>query len=133
VTVNTVAYIGLRPEETNNASALLNVFRNIGGSVGISVAQTLLANDTQTNQARLTEGLSQLNPVYTDSIRQIDLATGVLGAGQSYLYQQVAAQARFLAYLDVFGAIAVFMACCIPLFLLVRGGEAGTPSHGGIE
>lgn len=133
VTINTIAYIGLKPTQTNDASALLNVFRNIGGSVGISVSQTLLANNTQLHQAELTKGLSLLNPSYLDAASAIDRATGVAGSGQALIAQQAAEQARFLAYLDVYGAIALFMLCCIPLFFFIRGGEAASAGHGAIE
>ena len=133
VTINTIAYVGLKPTQTNDASALLNVFRNIGGSVGISVSQTLLANNTQRHQAELTEGLSALNPDFLDTSRAIDAATGIAGSGQALLAQQAAEQARFLAYLDVYGSIAFFMFCCIPLFFLIRGGEAAPAGHGVID
>lgn len=136
VTINTIAYVGLKQGETGNASALLNVFRNIGGSVGISVSQTLLANNAQFYQARLTEPLSGLNPLIVDAVSRIDRATGVPGSGQAYIFEQIAHQARFLAYLDVYAMIALFMACCIPLFLLVRGGPAlqgRHRGHGGLD
>ncbi len=37
------AYVGLPGEKTNRASAMISVGRNIGGSVGISLVQALLA------------------------------------------------------------------------------------------
>ena len=42
VPINAAAYVGLPQGQTNQASALLNVARNLGGSLGISVAQTML-------------------------------------------------------------------------------------------
>jgi hypothetical protein len=43
VPITTVAYVGLPPGKNNNASALINLMRNLGGSFGISLAQTWLA------------------------------------------------------------------------------------------
>ena len=37
IPINTVAYDGLPPDKTNQASALMNVARNLGGSIGISL------------------------------------------------------------------------------------------------
>ena len=47
VPINAVAYIGLRQNQTAQASSLLNVFRNLGGTLGIATAQTLLAHQMQ--------------------------------------------------------------------------------------
>lgn len=123
VTINTIAYVGLEPGQTNDASALLNVFRNIGGSVGISASQTLLADNTQYYQARLTEGLNLLNPTFTGLASRIDQASGVAGAGLSTIAAQVQQQARFLAYVSVYSTIALFMLCCIPFLFLLRGAQ----------
>ncbi|MEI9964555.1 MAG: hypothetical protein WDM92_07510 [Caulobacteraceae bacterium] len=46
---------GPEAEDTNQASALLNVFRNHGGSFGISLVQTLVQQRQQFHQARLVE------------------------------------------------------------------------------
>ena len=42
VPVTTAAYVGLPPGKNNNASALINLSRNLGGSIGISWVQTWL-------------------------------------------------------------------------------------------
>lgn len=128
VTINTIAYVGLEPGQTNDASALLNVFRNIGGSVGISASQTLLASNTQYYQARLTEGLGYLNPTFTDMATRIDQATGISGAGLATIAGQVQQQARFLAYLDVYSTIALLMVCCLPLLFMLRGSPGTGPA-----
>src|SRR5712671_6665977 len=64
VPINTTAYSGLPRDKNNAASGLMNLARNIGGSVGISVVTTLLARRTQFHQVRLTENLSAANPVF---------------------------------------------------------------------
>ncbi|HUD88402.1 MAG TPA: DHA2 family efflux MFS transporter permease subunit, partial [Xanthobacteraceae bacterium] len=42
IPINTVAYDGLPANKTNQGSALMNVARNLGGSIGISVANVVL-------------------------------------------------------------------------------------------
>ncbi|MGD8709132.1 MAG: DHA2 family efflux MFS transporter permease subunit, partial [Ectothiorhodospiraceae bacterium] len=49
IPITTVAYVGLPAEKTDNASAIINLSRNLGGSVGISVAITVLARRTQSH------------------------------------------------------------------------------------
>jgi DHA2 family multidrug resistance protein len=68
VPISNVAYVGLKPEENNQASALMNVARNLGGTVGISTVQTLLAQREQFHQSRLVEGLNPLNSNYVAAL-----------------------------------------------------------------
>ena len=47
VPINTAAYAYLPREKNNAASGLMNLARNIGGSVGISFVTTMLDRRTQ--------------------------------------------------------------------------------------
>lgn len=128
VPINTAAYIGLRPDQTNQASALLNVARNLGGSFGIAWAQSLLAQRQQFHQSRIVETLSPLNPEYSSALsRFAGAAQSAIDAqmtGLAIMYQQVQRQALTLAFLDVFHAFAIFVACVAPLALFLRPGKA---------
>ena len=55
IPINTVAYDGLPVEKTSQGSALMNVARNLGGGIGISLANVELTQRTQFHQARLVE------------------------------------------------------------------------------
>ena len=55
IPINMVAYAGLPQQKTAQASALMNVARNLGGSIGVSLANTELVQRSQFHQARLTE------------------------------------------------------------------------------
>jgi MFS transporter, DHA2 family, multidrug resistance protein len=57
IPVTTASYDGLPPEKTNQGSALINVARNIGGSIGVALAQTVLAQRQQFHQSRLVENI----------------------------------------------------------------------------
>jgi DHA2 family multidrug resistance protein len=134
----TVAYIGLPRSASNQASALLNVGRNIGGSIGISAVQSFLAKREQFHQARLTETLNPLNPVYTSGVDHItrelisrgqsQFAAGQMAVGQ--LYQGVIKQATMLAFIDCFWVLMVFVAVIAPtIFLLRNNPKLGAPSR----
>lgn len=127
ISINLVAYAGLAAERTNQASALINVARNLGGSIGVSLANTALAQRAQFHQARLTEHLVPSLPSYQEAIRQVTeffLAHGDsrMTAQQQalgWVAQLVRSQSALLAYVDVFWAFAVFAGLMIPLALLL--------------
>ncbi|MCW6512945.1 hypothetical protein [Lichenifustis flavocetrariae] len=64
IPVTTSSYIGLPPGKTDEASALINVARNFGGSIGVSLAQTVLARREQFHRSRLSEHVGAWNPIY---------------------------------------------------------------------
>jgi DHA2 family multidrug resistance protein len=122
------AYVGLPGEKTNRASAMISVGRNIGGSVGISLVQALLARREQFHQARLVAGLQPLNPVYVHGIHSLAHALTGRGAPPAAaaqmavgtLYQLVQRQADMLAFNDVFWAMTVFIVVILPIVLLLK-------------
>ena len=132
VPITNLAYVGLRPEESNQASAMMNVARNLGGTLGIAGVQTMLAQRSQYHQARLVEGLNPLNPNYTQGIDRI--AQTLTRFGQSSdvasneavarLYGTVGRQAQMLSYIDVFHMLMLVVFAAIPLLLLMKGGRA---------
>jgi len=128
VPLTTIAYIGLPRSASSQASALLNVGRNIGGSIGISAVQSFLARREQFYQARFTETLNPLNPAYGAGIDHI--ARGLVSRGQSQLqashmavgvlYQALLKQASMLAFIDCFWVLMVFVAVITPTIFLFR-------------
>jgi DHA2 family multidrug resistance protein len=138
VPVTSVAYIGLRADESNQASALLNVSRNLGGTFGISLVQTMLAQRAQVHQAQYVETLNPLNPNYTHGIAQITHALANRGIEQAQaakmaaalLYRQLLQQASMLSYIDVFHTLMILVALALPLTLLLKtpGKDAKGPA-----
>ena len=58
----TMAMGRLPNEQLGNAAGLYNLLRNVGGSVGISVVNTLLVRRAQVHQSELTHSLSLGTP-----------------------------------------------------------------------
>ena len=130
VPVNTVAYVGINPSKTNEASALLNVARNLGGTIGISTSQTLLLNQQQVHQAQMVEGLNPLNPSYSHGLGQIvqTIAGGPspgMDAARGVLYEQVQRQATMLSYIDVYHVFMIVVFLLAPLALILRPPKRG--------
>jgi DHA2 family multidrug resistance protein len=139
VPITAIAYIGLKASQSNQASALLNVARNLGGTIGISSVQTLLAQRSQFHQARMVEQLNPLNPNYVNGVAQI--AHVLTGRGQpmaqasqqavSVLYRNIDLQSQMLSYIDIFHILMIVVFAAIPLLLLMRGKPPGEEPAGG--
>ena len=127
IPINSVAYDGLPPDKTNQASALMNIARNLGGSIGISAANVVLTQRTQFHQARLVENTIPSSPAYQSRLSQITkyfIAHGASAADASgqavgMIGQMVRTQASILAYIDVFHVCAIAAALMIPLVLIL--------------
>ena len=61
-----------RRKKPPKASALINVARNLGGSIGVSLANTELVQRSQFHQARLVENLIPSSPTFQSAAAQFD-------------------------------------------------------------
>ncbi|ALM86552.1 DHA2 family efflux MFS transporter permease subunit [Bordetella sp. N] len=104
IPLSTVQFIGIPPKENNNASALINMMRNVGGSFGVSLVTTQLAWREQFHHARLVEHITPYNGF-----------VGSLGS----IAQRVTQQASVMSYLDVFIILGVIALALCPLCLLL--------------
>jgi DHA2 family multidrug resistance protein len=134
VPINAQAYAGLEPRQFNQASALLNVARNLGGSIGISASQAIIEQREQFHQSRIVETLNPLDPNYIQGLGQIGQQLGGAAPGDAstsqlgVLYQQVTEQAAMLSYIDVYHVLMIVVFCIVPLAIFLRpvsGGEGG--------
>jgi MFS transporter, DHA2 family, multidrug resistance protein len=139
VPITAVAYVGLKPDESNQASALMNVMRNLGGSIGISMVQTLTEQRQQFHQARYVESLNPLNPNFTQGLNQMSQALQNNGQPSAYVnsqalqqvYQSVGQQAGMLSYNDAFRLLMWITLACLPLLLLMQRPSGGGAQGGG--
>ena len=127
VPLNTIAYSDLPPGKSNNASALMNLMRNMGGGVGISVAITLLERRAAVHMDRLTAHTSVYDPAFMQAYHNMVHMFTAAGAGpktaamkaMAALNGSLVQQATMLSYLDVFkiGAIGTLFVLILVLFL----------------
>jgi len=128
VTITNIAYVGISPGQNNQASALMNVSRNLGGTFGISLVQTMLARQSQVHQSQYVESLNPLNYNYTAGIARI--ANGLTANGLSkaeatraataQLYRTLGQQMEMLSYIDVFHVLMWVVIVVLPLVLLLK-------------
>jgi DHA2 family multidrug resistance protein len=128
VPLQTLALATVRPDRLANATAAFNVIRNLGGSVGIAVATTLLARRAQFHQARLVEALAPAHPPLVERLERLRAAlvqagTDPAGAARQALgrvYRETLTQAQLLAYVDDFRLLAWLFVIALALVPLMR-------------
>jgi DHA2 family multidrug resistance protein len=106
IPLSAVSYVGLPPDRSNEASALINLMRNLGGSVGVSFVTTMLAERTQFHHARLAEHITAYNGFGWD----MPLAP---------INALVQAQASIMSYLDIFWLLGILALVAAPAILLL--------------
>ncbi len=134
VPINTAAYAFVPRNKNNAASGLVNLARNVGGSVGISLVTTILTYRQQFHQSRLTENLDRLNPYFNNALRG---AAGALGPGNAnlpsapnlkaygILMGNVTRQAAMLSYIDCFWLLGVVFGLMVPLVFFMKKVKPG--------
>ena len=119
-----------------DATALFTMFRNVAGSVGISLSTAVITSRTQVHMAYLAYHTSNADPNFRDTVAQIaraiqNLGSSAAAATQSALgqtYQTLIAQAGLLAYEDVFLYCALLAFAFVPFtFFFSPVKKAGGP------
>jgi DHA2 family multidrug resistance protein len=133
VPINTAAYAFLPRDKNNAASGLMNLARNIGGSVGISVVTTMLDRRTQVHLTDLSRNLTSSNPALRGMLAGAARAMQAHGASAAGAHQQAYAllqftvqrQATMLAYIDNFWFLGVAILLMIPAVFLIKKSKPG--------
>jgi MFS transporter, DHA2 family, multidrug resistance protein len=109
-------------------TAIFSLMRNIGGSVGISVVEVLLAQNTQIVHSRLVERLRPDNPLARGPLLQAPYSL-TDPSGIAALNAEATRQATMVAYVDDFLLMMILVVVGLPLLLLLR--RPRTPAAGG--
>jgi DHA2 family multidrug resistance protein len=128
VPINTAAYRFVPRDKNNAASGLINLARNVGGSVGISLVTTILSRRAQFHQARLTEQTAAWNPAFNRAVASAGHAIGVTGdAATPYalLLREIQRQAQTLSYIDCFWILGVVFGLLTPLVFFMKKASPG--------
>lgn len=134
----TASYDGIPPDKTNQASALINVARNLGGSMGVALVQTVLAQRQQFHQTRLVEHIAPSDIAYQQTIDTMTHFFQAQGSNASeaasqaiaWIGQTLQKQVDLLSYVDVFWTLAMIGAIMIPVALTLRTVDLKMPARG---
>jgi MFS transporter, DHA2 family, multidrug resistance protein len=120
VTLTTVGYVGIAPGKSGQASAIINLMRNLGGSIGVAAATTTVIWRTQFHHARLAEHVSALS-ASPDSLLKLGLPAAQV---------VVQTNASILSYLDVYWLFAMIAFAIAPFALLLKNPKPGAAAGG---
>jgi len=129
IPINVTAFTPVPHDKTSYAASLLNLVRNVGGSVGIATVSTLLSRRAQFHQANLIGNLSPGNPAFQgflDRTTPLFMARGGLSptdaahAAQGAAYGTVMKNASMMAFSDTFWVMGVLCVVLVPLVFLLR-------------
>lgn len=130
---NTLSYSTMPRALNPDATALYSMFRNIVGSIGITLATAMVNEQSQVHRAHLSEHLSPFDQPYRDLLARttqtfIDLGQTAAAANHSamgLINAMLNKQAAVLAYMDVFELCAVIAFLAVPLTFLFRPTRIG--------
>lgn len=119
IPLNLAAFSTLPPRYRTEASSLMNLARNIGASVGISMVTALLGYNIQSGHQDIGANIT------SSSLNAVDpTMSSVLGpTGQSLMMLmnvEVNRQAAMIAYLDDFRLMMILTLLAIPLVVLLQ-------------
>jgi MFS transporter, DHA2 family, multidrug resistance protein len=137
VPINTISYTGIPPNQNNDVSALTNLARNVGGSVGTSLVATLLAREQQRHQSYL---VAHVTPDSTTLFARTQaLAAALSHAGtasadaaqraNAELFRMLQAQASMLSYIDIIRLFAVASLLAAPFVFLMKRPSGHAAMH----
>jgi len=145
VPISTAAYGTLETKQIGNASGLFNLMRNIGGSIGISVAQTLLTRRSAVHQNEILNSVPRTGQQFQNQLHALQgyFSGGAPGSGpfgtpnsldpaQATIYQQLGRQAANWAFVDVFRWLSLLCFFCVGvvwLFKKVKPGKGPAGAH----
>jgi MFS transporter, DHA2 family, multidrug resistance protein len=139
VPISTAAYGTLRNDQIGNASGIFNLMRNVGGSIGISIAQTLLTRRSSVHQNEILNNVPQTGQQFQNSLGGAQHALhGIVGPAntlhpaQALLYRQLGRQAALWSFVDVFRWLSLLCFICVCVvwtFKKVKPGKAPAGAH----
>jgi len=148
IPINTISYVGVAREQSNDVSGLTNLARNIGGSTGTAFVATMLTRRQQAHEAVMVRNMVPGNEAFRNRVNNLKgmfngggnaagsgfggKASGNLHAAQAFLYNQMHRQSAMLAYTDIIAVMAVFCGIMIPLVMAIgrtRQPAGDAPAH----
>lgn len=121
-----------------NGSGLYNLMRNIGGSIGISVFESILVRHEQLHRTELAQNLAPMRVVTQNHLHSLtdlfsNFSSHAMAQQQAIIHlgQVLSKQAALWSYVDDFRYMALACFCCLPVVWLLKrvGGRAPAGAH----
>jgi DHA2 family multidrug resistance protein len=141
VPLTTITMDPIPKESMGNATSMFNLMRNIGGSMGIAAATTLLFRRQQLHVGTLGAHVDPFSPQARALLDQLRAAFRARGADLATAADQARAaafglvqrHAAMLAFTDVFRLLALLFLVLLPLLLVMKSPRTGRAAAGGMH
>ena len=137
VPLSNVALGTIPKAQVGNASGIFNFLRNIGGSVGISAANTIAQRHMQTHRNENVHWLSGSNWIFRRELNMLTTQMRMHAGPKQALLRAYAliqkgldSQAQLWAYVDDFRYLALLCALCIPIAFFFKKPDPGAKGAG---
>jgi DHA2 family multidrug resistance protein len=114
----------LSPERRAEGAGIYSLSRNIGSSVGISVVNSLLTQNTQINHAGISQHATMVNRAFENPMIA-RVWNPLTAAGRAALDAVVTRQAEIIAYIDDYKLLMIATLAVIPLLLVFQKPKRG--------
>ncbi len=128
IPLTTISLSNLEGTEIPQGTALSNMVRQLGGSIGIALITTYISIDTTKHYSYLSENITATDPATQDRVKMLtnafvgkgfDIQTATANA-YGLISRTIFGQATFLTYKDLFTYLGLFFLLLIPLLVLFR-------------
>jgi DHA2 family multidrug resistance protein len=128
VPLSTTTMAFLSNQEIGNASGLYNLMRNIGGSIGISVVNTIVARHAQIHRNELAASLTPGRTAVQGAVAGMQQYLGAQGSSPTAATHQayglldlaLTVQSRLWSYVDDFRYMALVCFACVPIVFALK-------------
>ena len=124
-----ISFSTLPRQVLTQGTAIFSLMRNVGGSVGISIVETLLIQNTQVVHSRLVEGLRPDNPLAHPPFMPAPYSLSA-PSGIAALNAEATRQAAMVAYIDDYKFMMIVVIVMLPLLLMLRRPRASARPAG---
>ena len=138
VPLTTISMDPIPRETMGNATSIFNLMRNIGGSMGIAAATTMLARHGQAYINLFSARVTPYDPAarrMLEGLRSMFIARGADAAtatqrAQAALFGLLSRQATMLAFVSVFRLLGLVFLLMLPLVLIMKSPRTRGPAAG---
>jgi DHA2 family multidrug resistance protein len=128
VPLSTIAFTTLPANLRNEGTAIFNLLRNVGSSIGISVVMFLLTQNTQRLHASMGDRITPYNMPNNPAATAAHVSTRTL-QGLDGLNAMITNQATMVGYIDDFRLMMLMTLASIPFLFLIKRVKVATGSH----
>lgn len=127
IPASAIAYMDIQQNMNNKASAIYALFRNIGGSLGVSISAAIINHNSQKYQNYLAADLSNGDTEYINYLNDLIYKFQALGLSKmeatnkamGYTYQELIKQSSLLAYVESFYIMSAISLVLIPMVMIL--------------